>query len=546
MFSAKVEPFTARAPTQASKVTDEEAFTTGATANAGANPDLAGNQAFYFADMGTPDEDPLAYEKQFAGPSDANKLAEEQYLIKLEYNLRFALLSGQSSKISDIKGVSFELSEKAKEKLFQLACILGDKEYITQHLNPLYEIDLSTAKEPIIEAITRGYLKNRMLVTQQNIVKALTAPLFISLIKTQLLEWMRNESIVLDDRYMNQLLNHSLKRTYIHEGNSVLEPVLDIKFRELNNTKEKYLAYLKQYFSVKSRAKMAVVFLTELFNSKNNFLKQARENKFLFIDFTERNGLTNSFFEAVLFLLKKIPEAEFTSDEMMTIIERISGFTSTLRITQSISGYLLAAVEHVFFKTKMNVITGKNTTIVDHITSKIESIVLSKTSANRETRIIRAQLEEGGLPLARSIVTGKYDNGNDEAIQKARTEISEAIETAIDNFLGYGATDTLSSKTGFDLINSSHLKIMLKLAEISPSEFGKLIAYLTQLKESDLMALERTPFFQQFGINPTRAVQAIDKIIDALKYGYYSFGRGYLVNTNTAPVAAAAPSAAPQ
>ncbi len=527
------------------------------------NPMISDNRVdttdLVLVDINTTDEDSIAYEEQFAGPSEENRRAEEYYLSLIHRKVGNILAdtdstdnSGKLSLLLTIHVSDVELSEKAKERLFQMACTLGDEKYVAENAKPKYQINLSLANEAIINSITSGLLKDKVVMTQENIVKALTTPLTSYKTKNQLLDWIRNESFILDEKYIDRLFSEIGVIT--SEFNSVIKVLslyqaLDAKFKGHGNNKEQYIKALKSYFSLKTRNKMAIYFLIRLINNPDNFLRLGRKNTFLGIDVSEKNGLTNSFLDVFIFILNKLPETEFTSYEISRILRDLSSFMMKIINSSNYSGSNISFIEaakHAFFKIKINVAPNQNTNIVKNIIDRIEATVLSHTGAIRETQRIRAQLNEGGLPWVLSMVSGQ-DDYTDNMIKWARTSILLEADLAIGHCIEGGTVDILSSKTAFNLLNSDHQRIMLKMAEISPDEFTNLISYLTQLKESDLMALERTLFFQQFGINPTRAVQEIDKIIDALKYGYYSFGKGHLVSIQSmaATPITPAPTAAP-
>lgn len=305
---------------------------------------------------------------------------------------------------------------------------------------------------------------------------------------------------------------------------------LDERFRGVNNDKAGYLRDLTNYFTPKSRNKEAVIFLTEIIDKRNdNFLRQARQNIFFIFDLTEKNGLTKSFEEAFLFLLKKIPETEFTPTEILRILKKLSEFINHLQHLYNqanVNKKCIDAINDAFYQLKIRVANNPDTDIVSEIIHEIEQEVESKEDARQRTDFIN-----NGSYTA-SLFSWTYQGDEiDKIIQTARAEICTKIKIVINKYMGSGfCLQDLYSRTSFNLLDEGHLNIMIHMTTISPDQFQKLISYLNQLKESNLISIHRTPFFERFHIGHTTASRKIGEIIEALEFGYQNFGRKYLVS----------------
>ncbi len=314
---------------------------------------------------------------------------------------------------------------------------------------------------------------------------------------------------------------------------------LDERFRGVNNDKSEYLRDLINYFTPKSRNKAAAAFLVELIDKKNdNFLKQARQNIFFIFDLTEKNGLTKSFEEAFLFLLKKIPETEFTPKEILSILKKLSEFINHLQSIYSQSNVNQKCIDTItdaFYQLKIKVVNNDNTDIVSEMIREIQQEAESKKDAKQKTALINTMINDSLYTL--SVLSWTYEgNETDRIIQNARTEICTKIKDVINKYMGSSfCLQALYSRASFNLLDEGHQSVMIHMATISPDQFKKLIGFLNELKSSDLISIHRTPFFERFHIGHTTASTKIGEIIEALEFGHQNFGRKYLVSEQ-APV----------
>lgn len=329
---------------------------------------------------------------------------------------------------------------------------------------------------------------------------------------------------------------------------------LDEIFRGINNGKAEYLRDLINYFTPKTRNKAAVNFLTEMIDKKNNnFLREPRKNIYFIFDFTEKNGLTNSFLDAFLFLLKKIPETEFSPNEILIILKKLSEFINHMQHIYNRSDANRKCIDSItdaFYSLKIKLAKNDDPQIVSRIINEIKNEVEKKEVAKEKTDWINMQFNSGSYSYLGSLFSLSYDDGDtekntDEIIQSARAEICRKIIYTVNEFLGdKECLLVLDSRVSFNLLDQRHQAIMVHMSTISASDFKILIDYLKQLKESSLISVHRVPLFERFHVGQTDAAKKIDQIIEALEYGYESFGKTYLASS-TAPLATASATAVP-